>query len=122
MPLWVAEGFADYVALRDGAVPLRLAAAQALAAVRRSGPPGSLPGTADFAVGAHGLGRAYEEAWLAFRLLGRRHGNAATVAFYDAVRAGRPVGAALRTTTGSDVATVTAQWRAELTRLARAHP
>ncbi len=121
MPLWVAEGFADYVALRDGAVPLRLAAAQALAAVRRSGPPSSLPGTADFAVGAHGLGRAYEEAWLAFRLLGRRHGNAATVAFYDAVLAGRAVGTALRTTTGSDLATVTARWRAELTRLARAH-
>ena len=100
--------------------PLRVAAGQALTAVRRSGPPRTLPGTADFAVGAHGLGRAYEQAWLAFRLLGRRYGTAATVAFYDAVLAGRPVGTALRVTTGSDLAAVTAQWRAQLTRLARA--
>jgi hypothetical protein len=119
MPLWVAEGFADYVALREAPVPLRLSARLALAAVRRHGLPTALPSSADFAVGAHGLGRSYEEAWLAFRLLSRRHGTAATVAFYAAVRAGRPVDTALRRTTGSGLATVTAQWRAELARLAR---
>jgi hypothetical protein len=121
MPSWVAEGFADFVALRDGGVPLRISAGAELRWVLRHGPPRSLPGTDAFARGADGLGRAYEQAWLAFRLLAHRHGTAATVAFYQAVLAGRRVGPALRSATGSDLATVTAQWRAELVRLTRAH-
>lgn len=121
MPLWVAEGFADYVALRERAVPLRVVAGSALRSVRRDGSPRALPGDGAFALGAVGLDRAYEQAWLAFRMIDRRHGTAAAVAFHDAVLAGRGVDRALRATTGSDLGTVTAQWRAELTRLARAH-
>jgi hypothetical protein len=89
--------------------------------VRRDGPPPALPGADAFALGAGGLDRAYEQAWLAFRLIGRRHGSPAAGAFYDAVLGGRGVDEALRATTGSDLAALTAQWRAELTRLARAH-
>ena len=120
MPLWVAEGFADHVALRDSGVSARLAASQALAATRRHGAPRVLPGSGAFAVGSSGLGRAYEQAWLAFRLLDHRYGEKAPVAFYRAVLAGRPVDAALRETTGAGLGDLTARWRAQLTRLARA--
>jgi hypothetical protein len=120
MPLWVAEGFADHVALRDSGVPARLAANQALASTRRHGAPQALPCSGAFAVGSPGLGRAYEQAWLAFRLLDRRYGEKAPMAFYRAVLAGRPVDAALRSTTGAGLGELTARWRAQLTRLARA--
>ena len=39
LPLWLLEGFADYVALRDVDLPLRTTAAQIVAEVRRDGPP-----------------------------------------------------------------------------------
>ena len=39
MPLWLLEGFADYVALRDVDLPVERSAAQIIAAVRRDGAP-----------------------------------------------------------------------------------
>lgn len=117
LPLWVAEGFADFVALRDGAVPVRVAAARAITAARRDGVPRELPSAADFATDAHGLGRAYELAWLAFRALDQRVGTDATVDFYRAAVAGDAVGPALRATTGVGVGALTRSWRAELDRL-----
>lgn len=120
VPAWVAEGFADFVALPDGRVPVRVALARVLGQVRRAGPPVRLPSTADFAVRAHGLGRAYEQAWLAFRVLDQRVGTAATVDFYDAVLAGSGVDGALRRTAGFGRERLTRLWRAELGRLAGA--
>ncbi|MDF2969452.1 MAG: hypothetical protein K0Q93_3230 [Nocardioidaceae bacterium] len=120
LPLWVAEGFADHVALRDSGVPARLAASQALAPTRRHGPPRTLPSPEAFAVGSPGLGRAYEQAWLVFRLLDHRYGEKVPVAFYRAVLGGRPVDEALRATTGAGLGDLIARWRAQLTRLARA--
>jgi len=117
LPLWVAEGFADYVALRDGDVPVRVAAGRAIAAARRDGVPRELPSAADFATDAHGLGRAYELAWLAFRVLDQRVGTDATVDFYRAAVAGDAAGPALRATTGLGVGELTRSWRAELDRL-----
>ncbi len=120
LPLWVAEGFADYVALRDGTVPVRVAAGRALAAVRRSGPPRRLPTAADFGTEAHGLGRAYEEAWLAFRVLAEEAGAPAVVDFYRSVLAGRPPDEALRRATGLGVDGLTRRWQVELVRLSDA--
>lgn len=117
LPLWVAEGFADYVALRDGDVPVRVAAGRAIAAARRDGVPRELPSAADFATDAPGLGRAYELAWLAFRVLDQRVGTDATVDFYRAAVSGDAAGPALRATTGLGVGALTRSWRAELDRL-----
>lgn len=118
-PAWVVEGFADLVALRGLGVPLRTAASRTLAAVRRDGPPRHLPGYAEFRTEAHGLGRAYEQAWLACRMLEQRYGLAATVRFAREVTDGRPLRLALRDELGTDLETVTADWQAELTRLSR---
>ncbi len=120
LPLWVAEGFADFVALRNGPVPVRVAAGRALAAVRRSGPPGRLPTATDFGTEAHGLGRAYEEAWLAFRVLAGEAGAPAVVDFYRSVLSGRSLDRALRRATGLDVDRLTRRWQVELVRLSDA--
>lgn len=120
MPLWVAEGFADWVALHDGSVPLDVAAGQFLASVRRDGPPRSLPSQADFDTQAHGLGTTYEAAWTIFRLLGKRVGDQAVIDFYEDVLAGAPVATALPDATGLDVDALTRAWRSDARRLARA--
>lgn len=119
LPLWVVEGFADFVALHGGAVPVRVAAGRAIAQVRRDGLADGLPGAAAFRIGRHGLGRAYELSWLAFRTLEREHGTRAVLAFYRQVRAGRPVDVALRRSTGAGLDRLTADWRSALSRLAR---
>jgi len=117
LPLWVAEGFADYVALRAGRVPVQRAASQLLTGVRRSGPPRRLPADEDFS--GNGSGRAYEAAWLVFRLLGERHGDDGVVAFYRSVLGGTAVGRALDATTGLRPAELTSAWQRYVVRLGR---
>lgn len=110
-PVWLVEGFADYVALRDVEVPLSRTAAQVLAQVRREGAPDRLPGEAEFDVTAPHLGAAYEAAWLACRALVELSSEEALLAVYDAAGAGTDVESALREETGVDLATLTDRWR-----------
>jgi hypothetical protein len=119
MPLWLLEGFADYVALRDVDLPLSTAAAQIIAEVRREGPPRALPDADAFGTRTTGLGATYESAWLACRLLARDGGEHALVSFYDGVDGGADLGAALQTSFGLTVAGFTQRWRALLSDLAR---
>ncbi|MCX6408154.1 MAG: hypothetical protein NTV28_14650 [Propionibacteriales bacterium] len=112
MVTWVAEGFADYVALRGDDAPLAVSAGQALAQVRADGPPRALPDADTFAAaGGHGLGAVYESAWLVFRMLAQERSNARIVAFYESVRDGADVDAAARRHLGLSVAQITEQWR-----------
>lgn len=82
--LWLLEGFADYVALRDVAVPERDSAAQLVALVRRDASPLWLPGERWFAGSGDRLAAAYQAAWLACRVLAERGGERALVRFYRA--------------------------------------
>ncbi|MGP3930803.1 hypothetical protein [Nonomuraea sp. KM88] len=113
LPVWLYEGFADYVAYRDAGLPVRTAAAELAAEVRAERVPAALPGPEAFAVGGPDLGRlalAYQEAWLACRFLARRFGERSLVRLYrDAQAAG--VDEALAAL-GLSVATLTARWRA----------
>ncbi len=117
MPLWVAEGFADWVALRYVGVPYDVAAGGLLSAVRQDGPPAELPTNADFA-GHEAASQPYEAAWTVFRVLSRRAGDRAVIGFYADVLAGRPVATALETSAGISVAALTRAWRTNLRRLA----
>lgn len=117
-PLWLLEGFADYVALRDSTLPVQRSASQIIAEVRREGPPRALPDAAAFGTQAPHLGATYESAWLACRLIAEQVGQARLVAFYRAVDAGRPVGTALTATTGLTLPELTGQWRTLLRDLA----
>ena len=118
LPAWVAEGFADFVALHDDRAPLSLSAGQILRQVEDEGAPRALPQQSDFDGTTHGLGATYESAWMAFRMLAQREGTPAVVAFYVAVRDGTDVEVAARQHLGLSLAQITQQWRAYLTKSA----
>ena len=117
-PIWLVEGFADYVALRSQRLPLRTTRRpdhRPGPRVRR--PRRTCPGEREFATGAPHLEARYESAWLACRLLADAGGPAALVAFYRAVDAGQPVGAALRSHVGFGLRGLTERWRTLLSHL-----
>jgi hypothetical protein len=116
-PIWLVEGFADYVALRAQRLPVASTASRIAALVRHTGPPAHLPGAAAFGAGAPHLEARYESAWLACRLLARRGGEGTLVSFYRAMDSGRPVAAELRAHFGFGVGRLTAAWRSALSHL-----
>lgn len=119
MPTWLLEGFADYVALDHLDIPVAVAASQILAQVRADGAPSHLPGNADFDTRRTRVGASYESAWLACRLLARTYGERRLVRLYHAMNGGgASASESFRTVLGTDQATFTAAWRAELRRLA----
>jgi hypothetical protein len=110
LPVWLYEGFADYVAYRDAGLPVPVAAAELAAEVRSGRAPHELPGDAAFAPGAARLAAAYQEAWLACRFLAERFGEARLVRLY---RDARDVGAGRALAwLGLAPGTLTARWRA----------
>ena len=96
VPLWLLEGFADYVALREVRLPLSVTAARIARDVRRDGPPDGLPGPAEFDPSGGGLEAVYESAWLACLVLVGRVGEDGLLRVYRAADGGTPVAAALR--------------------------
>jgi hypothetical protein len=118
VPVWLLEGFADYVALRDVRLPLAVTARQVAEQVRREGVPDALPGTTEFDTTTPHLGAAYEAAWLACRLVAQVAGEDALLAVYRRVSAGEPLGRALVQETGMTEAGLTARWQDVLRGLA----
>lgn len=115
--LWLLEGFADYVALRDVDLPLTTTAARAIAQVRRDGVPKALPGPAKFDTRADGLEASYELAWLACRVVAEEAGEDALVRLYEAASDGEPTAAALRDI-GLSQASLVRAWQRRLQDLA----
>ena len=118
VPLWLLEGFADYVALRDTDLPDSVTARRIIRQVRQDGPPARLPGPAEFETTAQHLGAAYEAAWLACRLLAERGTEVALVRLYERVRAEVPLERALVGTFGLTERELTSEWQDLLTDLA----
>jgi hypothetical protein len=112
LPVWLYEGFADYVGYRDAGLPVRVAAAELAAEVRAGRLPGELPGPAAFAPSSRDpgrLARAYQEAWLACRFIAERFGEGTLVRLYrDAQTDGIDRGL---TRIGLSAGTLTARWR-----------
>ncbi|GHH62801.1 hypothetical protein GCM10017673_02620 [Streptosporangium violaceochromogenes] len=107
VPMWLSEGFADYVGYRGTGVAAGVAAAELAREVRAGVLPARLPGPADFAPGAPRAAQAYEEAWLACRYVAERFGERALVRLY-----GSDVGSVL----GLSRERFTAAWRDHLRR------
>ncbi|RKT53293.1 basic secretory family protein [Saccharothrix australiensis] len=112
-PLWLLEGFADYVGHRDGDVPPRRAA-PALAERVRTAPPTGLPPDARFQGGDREL--AYQESWSFHLYLARRLGEPRLVETYRRVAgAGRVtderLDALVREATGVGVEELVRGWR-----------
>lgn len=118
-PIWLTEGFADYVALRDVDLPLSTTAGQILAQVRKSGPPAHLPQQADFDSHSDSFGAEYEAAWLVCRVIAERAGEQALVAVYDRVGAGEDLQAVLRDELGFGTRGLTRLWQRRLSDWAR---
>ena len=110
-PLWLVEGFADHVAYLDAGTPPRSAARELAAEVRAGEVPERLPGRADFATGAPRLSQAYQEAWLACRMIAERYGGARLLRLYRAAGE-KPERDALREVLG--VSDLTGDWRGYL--------
>ena len=122
VPVWLAEGFADYVGYAAVDLPLALSARELRKDVRAGRLPTALPADDAFRGDNAALAQAYEQAWLAVRLLAEQHGEPALLRFYRAVGAARDVepaaavDAALRSELGTDLAAFTGAWRDALRR------
>ncbi|MFF4237001.1 hypothetical protein ACFYYL_14120 [Actinomadura geliboluensis] len=109
-PLWLIEGFADYVGYRRVKISVRSAAGELRREVAAGRLPAALPAAAAFAGGSPRLSQAYQESWLACRMVADRYGEATLVRLYRA--AGRvPEAAALRDVLGLGRDRFTALWR-----------
>lgn len=114
-PMWVLEGFADYVGYRRSDVPLAKAA-PLLAAQVREGLPSALPSDADFRGAAMEL--AYQQAWSLNLYLASSLGEPGLVALYRRlarVRASE-VDSVLSEATGQDTAALVRGWQDFLRR------
>jgi outer membrane murein-binding lipoprotein Lpp len=116
-PMWLSEGYADWVGYRRTGRTAAQAAPELQQAVRQGGLPTALPDDADFGFSqqADPLAEAYEGGWLACRMIADDWGEARLKAFYQAVgahteRAGA-VEDALRKVLGTSQAEFTARWR-----------
>ncbi|TXS45247.1 hypothetical protein EAO75_20440 [Streptomyces sp. uw30] len=116
-PLWLSEGYADWIGyLGSGRSPSQ-AAPELRRAVSEGRAPRSLPSDADFgfAGDATGLAQAYEGGWMACRMIADRWGEVRLAEFYRAVggherRAGAVEGA-LQDVLGTSLEEFTGQWR-----------
>ncbi|MGW0330567.1 hypothetical protein ACWD0J_01615 [Streptomyces sp. NPDC003011] len=119
-PLWLSEGYADWVGYRGSGRTPRQAAPELAEAVSVGRVPAALPTDEDFGFSgdAAGLARAYESGWLACRLIAERWGEARLGAFYRAVgthqRRDGAAEDAMRRVLGTTPAQFTARWRAYL--------
>ncbi len=119
-PLWLSEGYADWVGYRrTGRTPAQ-AAPELQQAVREGRIPEALPDDADFGFSraADPLAEAYEGGWLACRMIADHWGEARLKAFYEAVGAHQSrtgaVGDALQDVLGVSRTEFTARWRTYL--------
>ncbi|MET7620310.1 hypothetical protein [Streptomyces sp. NPDC005408] len=116
-PMWLSEGFADWVAYRGSGSTTGQIAPELQRAVRGGDAPAGLPLDADFGFGgdADKLARAYEGGWLACELMAERWGEQKLTAFYRAVGGGRhragAVEKAMVDVLGTSPADFTVRWR-----------
>ncbi|HET6937460.1 MAG TPA: hypothetical protein VFI19_02595 [Nocardioides sp.] len=118
VPLWLLEGFADYVALHAVDLPITTTASQIIQQVRREGAPDHLPGEAEFDENATHLGASYESAWVACLVLADAGGRDALVRLYEQVSHGQDLDQRLQGVFGLTEAELTARWRQRLENLA----
>lgn len=116
-PLWLSEGYADWVGYRGTGRAAREVAPELQRALAEGRLPDALPADADFgfADDSGTLAQAYESGWLACRLIADRWGEVRLDEFYRAVGAhGEREGAvegALEEVLGTTVGEFTQRWR-----------
>lgn len=115
-PLWLSEGFADWVGYGGTGRTARQAAPELSRDVAAGRAPRALPSAADFTPASGGLAQAYEGSWLACRLIAAEWGDARLTALYRAAGTGGSLDTHLRTVLGTGLDDLTARWRAYVQR------
>ncbi|MFC4610157.1 hypothetical protein ACFO9E_20430 [Streptomyces maoxianensis] len=116
-PMWLSEGFADWVAYRGTGRSAGQTAPELERAVMRGDVPAALPSDEDFAFDGDGdkLARAYEGGWLACELIAARWGEKKLASFYRAVGGGKHRSAAVEKAMSDVLGTTredfTVRWR-----------
>jgi hypothetical protein len=116
-PLWLSEGYADWVGYRGTDRTTDQAAPELAAAVTEGRLPTGLPTDGDFGFegDAKALARAYEGGWMACRMIADRWDEERLGEFYRAVGGhGKRAGAvedALNRVLGTTLEDFTAEWR-----------
>lgn len=118
VPIWLSEGFADYVAYRDTGVAASVVAQDLLDEVREGNSPTTLPGTGDFDPRQGVVASAYSGAWLAAHMVAERWGEETLVSLYRSMAGGTPEGEALVEHVGLGEAAFTQEWVAYVEELA----
>jgi len=85
VPIWLSEGFADYVAYRATPVPTAIVASDVFRKVRAGKAPDHLPDSADFDAARGDIASSYESAWLACRMISEQYGEKKLVKLYSAL-------------------------------------
>ncbi len=121
VPLWLEEGFAEYVGYSGSGIALTDELRELVQAQRSGSAPAHLP-TQETFDGAQ-VDLAYEGADLACRVVAEKYGRAQLVRLYRLTAAGTGteaanLEAALRAVTGSGTAALETAWRARLRALA----
>jgi hypothetical protein len=121
VPLWLEEGFAEYVGYRGSGLPLTDELRELVSAQRSGVAPAHLPTQEEF--DGEQVDLAYEGADLACQLVAETYGQKALVRLYRLTRSGTRsddanLDAALRRVTGSGTAAFESAWRARIRALA----
>ena len=116
VPIWLSEGFADYVAYQAVDVPTNVVAGDVLTDVRKGKGPKNLPEDADFDAARGDIAAAYEGAWLACRMIAERYGQKKLIALYVSYANSKsvPQSGQIKTTLGISETQLVKQWRAYL--------
>jgi hypothetical protein len=115
-PMWLLEGFADYVGYRDSGIALAQGAPNLVEVVKRTGPPQNLPEDKDFRTQGRDLDLAYQQSWSVARFVSDRYGEEALIRLYRKLAGAGPVSATetddlIRAVLGLDRAGLVAAWR-----------
>ena len=115
-PIWLLEGFADYVGYRDSGVTLAEGAPDLAKRVRDEGPPTALPEDRAFRSSGSDLDLAYQQSWSLARFMADRRGEDKLVELYRKLAAVGPASARktddlLREVLGLDRAELVRDWQ-----------
>ncbi|CRK55703.1 FIG00865966: hypothetical protein [Alloactinosynnema sp. L-07] len=118
-PMWLLEGFSDYVGYRDSGIGLLQGAPDLARQVQESGPPTALPEDRAFRGKDKELDLAYQQAWSIARFVADRYGEARLVTLYRQLGGAGPMSAGdtddlLRRVLDLDRAGLLREWRTYL--------
>lgn len=88
-PMWILEGYADYVGYRGGEGTFGSIAPTLAAAVSADGPPTTLPADADFGAGGDTARRAYESSWSLAAFVASEYGEQRLADLYRVLAQGK---------------------------------